>query len=891
MTITPQQYTEKRDELVRILEATTEKLNSLPNEYPEWNELQDGLGSAARDLKVSCDELSAISRKVREDQFRIQLISRFQGGKSTTANALSGGRVLSPMGTGVSRCSATVVRIQNVIDDKDVGAWVKLRSNVELQKICLPITGSIDLNDAEQRREELAKFVGVSSEIADNLPQELREAFETKRDELQVVSLILHFYDNPYIVQMREQAGEALELRIDPGEAGKYAAAPAQYIKRFERSNPSVFKAEEVLFPFVGEILFKVKAENLERIGAVITDTPGLFANDYDTRVTETEMARTDAVWFLGDARQLGQDDTKAISSCLELCGKNIFFSANIKENRVPKQRVEEEILGMMRTQIKNMGVEQPLLFPYHALLALFSFQAGALQGKLDPDTEQWLRGVISFKKTDGVEKSLRELWQIGVRRSLVQLHRHDEDDPHPVVEEFKKAVVENDDAKMLAIARRESGLDEILTAIEQFVLDNKAESTLIDRGAIKAKEAIQGNLEHPLEQLESVARTESQKSAAEYESAKEKLDKFMKEAEEIVAPYKFGHYADALDRSFVDDMYDYVFVCGVKEIAKDAAPLIRREANLLGILSDKTKIALEALKKFLGYSKSDLDTTDTLEKRCAGIVNCVAENVIQKRLLSWLNEVGQKKRPPIIIMAESIALLQNNLEQKWRLDCAGNQKLEGISNIKVDSSQAQIQHFSEITGQILSHALLSAGGDVGRGLLLGALGGGAGLAVLYLLTIFPPVAILVPIAMAIRHFASTDLSTLTRGEDAVIEKMRNTLVEGLSKAFSDEKNGIINRLLDTCKEGTQEKPMGIAQIRFAIVSEMLEKPLRETHRFFENDYKNAKNLATKSENERKRIADFSKAICERTISPLVNEIDTFISETRQLFVSSPQKD
>ena len=63
-------------------------------------------------------ELAEVKKKCLENQFEIVLIGEFQGGKSTTFNALCDGRDLSPRGLGGGgiKTSAAIISAQNISD-------------------------------------------------------------------------------------------------------------------------------------------------------------------------------------------------------------------------------------------------------------------------------------------------------------------------------------------------------------------------------------------------------------------------------------------------------------------------------------------------------------------------------------------------------------------------------------------------------------------------------------------------------------------------------------------------------------------------------------------------------------------------------------------------------
>ena len=109
-------YEKRRNELLALLEETT-KL-----EIPE----------------SLADELKAIRTKCLENQFEIGLVGEFQGGKSTTFNALCDGRDLSPRGLGGGgiKTSAALVSAQNIAGDEKrdgMSEWAEITFKTKFQ--------------------------------------------------------------------------------------------------------------------------------------------------------------------------------------------------------------------------------------------------------------------------------------------------------------------------------------------------------------------------------------------------------------------------------------------------------------------------------------------------------------------------------------------------------------------------------------------------------------------------------------------------------------------------------------------------------------------------------------------------------------------------------------
>ena len=95
---------------------------------------------AIKDIPVEArEELQEAKRTLLEDSFEIVLIGEFQGGKSTTFNALCDGREISPRGA-LIKTSACRISAHNLADlSKAEYARIEWKSDVELLKTIIDI--------------------------------------------------------------------------------------------------------------------------------------------------------------------------------------------------------------------------------------------------------------------------------------------------------------------------------------------------------------------------------------------------------------------------------------------------------------------------------------------------------------------------------------------------------------------------------------------------------------------------------------------------------------------------------------------------------------------------------------------------------------------------------
>lgn len=108
--MTPEIYAKKKEELLGILTDILQIAN---------------LSATDREF------FERKKKKLQEDEFSISLIGEFQGGKSTTFDALCGGREISPRGNNI-KTSACKIKVTNISGNNEEHAKITWKTNAEL---------------------------------------------------------------------------------------------------------------------------------------------------------------------------------------------------------------------------------------------------------------------------------------------------------------------------------------------------------------------------------------------------------------------------------------------------------------------------------------------------------------------------------------------------------------------------------------------------------------------------------------------------------------------------------------------------------------------------------------------------------------------------------------
>lgn len=519
-----QWYEQKRNELIGLLNETSTL--KIPEKYAQ--------------------ELAASAKKCLENSFDIALIGEFQGGKSTTFNALCDGRDISPRGLGGGgiKTSAAAISAQNIADNETkegLSEWaevtfktpyalalgmhgilgVKLADNSnfralfpdmkddDFRNVCnIPESFATLFNIEDDRHLQFAKeaIAGTWREWE----QDRAKFSEDELDQLRISTLVTRFYGTSGYKKMIQKT----VLPIDKFQ--NLVAFPKDWAIRWGDGADASFNIEEISFVFLDSVLVRLHSENLERIGCRITDCPGLFANAYDTNVAMKTIHASDGIWYLiNGEKQIGEKDLKIIKTINNMGMKDkINATCNLKG---PHEQKINEVMPVTKQTLQNAGYSVEL-FPYNARLAFL-----ATQGKLilehpekfsEKDKECM---IVDAKPKAGTEPDPKKMWVKMVNRLGGSTE----------LENLEDISLLDEDS--VAEVRNASYLDDILGRLEHDVIEKKAKSILIDNGSKRAAGALL-QYEGDLEAIEIAAKQHEDEALAKLDEAKKELDDFIAE-------------------------------------------------------------------------------------------------------------------------------------------------------------------------------------------------------------------------------------------------------------------------------------------------------------------------------------------------------------------------
>ena len=546
-------YTEFRDELVGIIdEFVTHKAEVDPQ-------------------GKSIQQLSSVRKRLMESQFEIALIGEFQGGKSTTFNALCGGREISPrgLGTGGVKTSAAVITAQNIAGNETRNGMNEWAEITWLTKPTLQSRIAYALNLEDKGVLPSVAELETAAKVA---WKNLSADDDDVRDMLQVATLQLRLLKSKEFDSIIQRNLVAID------EFQKYVQFPKNWEMRWgEKGYDADFTIEESLFAALDSILVRIHSEYLQRLGCRITDCPGLFVSKWDTERALEVMSRSNAVWYLLNGnKEMGKEQKRVLQSIRQGgWHPKCFFTLNVKGD----ESSTDAILRANVAKIKNAGFNvENRVFKYNAAVAFRLAQleciASGKFGKRDVDClavesvnrkNSYTDLSKKFSTDNGPEriKAVRQL----IYNVLVPTGFSDPD-------HFTMT-----DAELGADLEAFAGLKNIVRSLERHVISHGAASILLgDKGKLQTDGAIRysGSGAELCKQVLEILRGDKKAEEAAAKRDFAEAQKKWKEDEYRFASFKKAvekefHFLDEykhLDDLFLADFYDWAWL----DIHKDAS-------------------------------------------------------------------------------------------------------------------------------------------------------------------------------------------------------------------------------------------------------------------------------------------------------------------------------
>lgn len=433
--------------------------------YKQSNPDEMGLSKGLQSHIKTCEKV--ISR-CENDNYVILLMGEYQTGKTTTLDALCGGKNVGSIGDG-TKTSAVPLTISFSAEEKVDIVWKNPDDFNELFshiKLYIPLFDFNKINDITFRSEVLDSI--------EMLRQKREFVAPNDWQYLPLWSLVLAFWDTfgdgKYFNNLNNEK-PTLDV------VSKLTRFPKSFYERWENNGVSHFKRIEAAFMFIKQINCTCSSEALENLKGTVMDCPGLFASAYDTMVTEDAMNIADAILYvLPRERQSGE---QVFSSLIEIKKKypdyhrKLLLSNNLSFNNPNAESIYSANSAMAR----NMFGNDFKVIPYDALLAYLGYIKESFDSsKLDENsiksfidsTRPTMFDVNSFKGFDNFNDAWNE----------------------------RISVYPNGTSMNSSVAINKSGFQELVNSIKIFVEHNKAYSMIFENGIDKVKSELNMEIE-----------------------------------------------------------------------------------------------------------------------------------------------------------------------------------------------------------------------------------------------------------------------------------------------------------------------------------------------------------------------------------------------------------
>lgn len=860
-TINANQYSYKRDELLGLIEQVLKV---------------DGIKDTERNTFL------ATQRRLQENQFNIVLIGEFQGGKSTTFNALCGGREISPRGA-MNKTSAICITATNLADkNAEEYAEVRWKSNSDKMKLMESFIGLLTPEDLGVTLGEGEVFNVEKYFSFDNIAhiEALQNAIEIQEtaykyeqeyyEVLRMAKLILAFSSNSDLKRL------LCENKFEITDVARFAIFPEKWEERWTNIHcfediKKQFSVNDIIFAFVGEISCHIHSKNLAKLGCSVTDCPGLFASSWDTSVAIDAISKANAViYLLGGNKQMGEGDEKAISTIFQqksLTDK-VFFAINKKQN----DTITNNIVNTDKSKITNLGLglNDVSIWEFNALLFFLSeFGQAFLNNTLDEFSQERFLEVAEKNgyQIDNIENILKQIIQNIAAFTF----------------DNKLLNIQHLDSNAIKTIKESSSSDLLLTTINNSIVTQKAESILINNGAEKVNETL-AKIDARLKSTEEEAIKTVQQAEAEFQSAQETYQVFENKVKEILST-AFPEY---LSQQLAQNAY--IEITQPKVIDNIALKLAIDIPKLLTI-KQKTNAAWYKLMEKVANGKilneEAAEQRDKAKKELEDLLGPVVKNVVQVELTNaietWQNLLNNGKHhdykayilPKLDEIVDKInaewdkAILKSDLLKGYSIPKISlDNSLQAFNTSDIANSQGVVNATAEAAIRILVQEVITEVVAILSGIIVG---------LIVDLLLFGGMGHIFGAIYAVITYFGTKLGIVGRNKDKIPTK-RDDLSKDQKKIYDNMRPSLGDTFQNSdtrtrAVDGLKKCPQNI----FYSFANYYKKLLNEQKLSLEKDIEEKRALRQKSLDKQDEIANQAKTIRETQIIPLEKKVINFI--------------
>lgn len=854
-TLSPQEYSDKRDDLLLLIDQA---LN-------------------VKELKKDETQLFKVTKKrLQENQFNIVLIGEFQGGKSTTFNALCGGREISPRGA-MNKTSAICITATNLSNPKDNEyAMVHWKSDAELLSLMDTFAGLVtpeDLGVTLKNNEKFSVFQHFSFTESQHIKAlmnalDLQEKtykydidkYQEYNEILRISKLILAFANDPNLVKIRQKS------QYEITEVAKFAVFPDNWNQRWNNVQTvedikKQFKLEDVLFAFVGSVDCYIHSKNLAYLGCSITDCPGLFASSWDTSVALNAMAEANAViYLLGGNKTMGEGDKRAIAKIVQhqTLSDKIFFALNQKEN----ETITSNILSENQSILIDLGVQNYAIAKFNSLLFFMSeFGTAFLQNSLDEYSKE--KFIMVAKRNSGnieTNTTIQTVWQKIINSQAGRLEKD---------ELFNYTDINKTN---ICNVRKESYADVLLSSVNNSIISQKAESILITNGANKIKDSLDA-----IEERLKIAETDILKSVvqceAECKAAEKAYDSFKKQVENLLNET----FTDSLALQIASNGYEEIFQ--EDTIQKITNRMARQIPKVIGLKMSQDALFSQLVSTLGIQATWATDRAKESKKRLQELLQPIVTTSIQIELNTsidlWKKAVFCGMHPDLKeLLSPQLDKLSDQIMQKWNKSISKDIILSELNIKGVTLELTGVT--TNLSGAVISNQMTydNIGGAVFNSMLKNITSTIVQLVIGIIVTIILVILLEAPVSVVIIGLAYSLKYIPDWQRDRNLEKLNvlqkqiyDKLLPQLLAEFKnkDFKQNIISTLAVVPKQMSNN------------YKEYYNKQLKSQEKKLQNIIKNKIELKKKSLESQEKVTSNANEIRTKKIQPLLDKINSFI--------------
>ena len=558
------------------------------------------------------EALKAVEDKCKEDQFDVVFLGEFQSGKSTTLDILCGGREISPQGSGTTPTSSVPVSIE-ALQSNESEEWAEIKfkeKKVLASEIFSTFEGEIldpesnhPLKQFVSGKEGSARDRFCAAFDFDN-PDHLRAAqssleeawalylesdeskrrFKTRQRQLMEVStLLVRFYNS------RERLEMSGKERCPISEVRGYVWFPSDWQENASQGFSYDIAFDDARFAFVEKVILHIDSHFAQQLGCRVTDCPGLDASAYDKEVTRRALSRADGVLFFHQCKKaIGASELGAMFEFVEDTGRTSKTVLALNLWGIPCGKALDGYLdhnGRHKIGIvpgcKQQLEKESYRFPVIWCHALLAYLSAIAERKLRHGDPFSAHERCWLYEKAGKEGDLPEDWS-DERLWLDALREIN----HLFKVPELGTIVALDAAAVQSVWKA-SNFDELLGAMKETVLREKSGSILIDNGSKKALETLKSH-EWELQLKVKAAAQDESKSSEEVAAAKCELKRFDNDVDKALKDSAFVSKQEdsvaLLARDLVDNTLVDRFYEGLsRKIAKTVRDLNKNGTGYSG--------------------------------------------------------------------------------------------------------------------------------------------------------------------------------------------------------------------------------------------------------------------------------------------------------------------